>query len=142
MRNIEAFNLVVGEVFGQCYREFPCRIDISTMELGATLKEAKGECVQGELDLREAEYSFARESVQWLVDAGYLWCTTPAAYKFMGATLSPKGLEVLNTIPEGLEMKVSLGEELSQGVVALGKEATKQMVLKALSMGAKLMVGF
>ena len=140
MQNIEAFNLIVGEVFGKCYSEFPCRIDLSVMELGDTLKEVKGEIVEGNIDPRDTDYSFVRDSIQWLVDAGYLWCSTVAAYKFLGVTLTPKGLEVLNTVPEGLETRESLGQKLSQGVLELGKAATKDFVLKALALGTKLMV--
>jgi hypothetical protein len=139
--NIEEFNIVVGEVFGQCYREFPCRVNISTSELGDTLKKAKDEFDVGELDLRDPEYNVASESVQWLIEAGYIWCKTPRRDSFLQTTLSPKGLEVLNATPDGLELKVSFGEQLSKGVLSLGKDATKQIVLSTLSLGTKLIVG-
>ncbi|WP_210394598.1 hypothetical protein [Motiliproteus sediminis] len=90
MNNIVAFNIAVAEIFGQCYREFPIRVTISKMDVGIGIKEAMGDDPDGYFDLSEIEYQIAEEAMEWLIQAGYLWCKNPGRpISFEGVTLTP-----------------------------------------------------
>ena len=142
MNNIEAFNIAVAEIFGQCYKEFPIRVIISKMDVGIAIKEAMGDDPDGYFNLAEIEYHIAEEAMEWLIQAGYLWCNNPSRpISFEGVTLTPKGLEVLNAVPDELQSKVSLGEQLSKGIKALGKDTASTAVKIGLTYGAKMVIG-
>lgn len=142
MNNIEAFNISVAEILGQCYREFPLKVRISKMDIGVTIKEAFGDDPDGIFNLDEKEYQIAEETMLWLIKSGYVWCENPSrSISFEGVTLSPKGLEVLNAVPDQLKGKKSLGEHLSVGIKSLGKESASTMVKIGLSYGAKMVIG-
>ncbi len=140
MNNIDAFNIAVAEIFGQCYKEFPLRVDISKLGIGVAIKTAFGDDPDGVFNLAEKEYLIAEEAMNWLIEAGYLWCRNPRKpISFEGVTLTPKGLEVLNATPNSLVSQTSLGEYLSKGIGYLGKEAASIAVKEGLSFGFKLL---
>lgn len=142
MNNIEAFNIAVAEIFGRCYKEFPLKVSISNLEIGVAIKDAFGEDPDGYFDLGEVEYQIADAATDWLIKAGYLWCDNPErSISFKGVTLTPKGLEILNSVPEELQSKASLGEKLSKGIKVLGKESALTSVKLGLTYGVKLALG-
>lgn len=145
MNNIEAFNIAVAEILGQCYQEFPLRVRLSKKEIGETIKVTLDGNPDGELDvydLSSKDFLIADAAVKWLIQAGYLWCDNPEPkISYEGVTLTPKGLEVLNAIPEGLEHDISFREQLSKGIKGLGKEVATTSVKLALAFGAKQMIG-
>ncbi len=140
MDNIEAFNIAVAEIFGKCYQVFPMRVVISDISLGDTIRFALNENASEDIDMSELEYTIARESVNWLIQAGYLWHRGETELTTKGVTLTPKGLEVLNAIPDGLKSKVSIGEQLSKGVKSLGKETAISIVKAGLNYGSKIII--
>ena len=140
MENIEAFNIAVAEIFGKCYQAFPMRVVISDIELGDTIRFALDENANKDIDMRDIEYTIARESVNWLIQAGYLWHRGESNLTTSGVTLTPKGLEVLNAIPEGIKNQISIGQQLSEGVKNLGKEAAISIVKTGLNYGAKIII--
>jgi hypothetical protein len=91
--------------------------------------------------MRSTEYEIARESVNWLIESGYLWHRNATNMSFNAVTLSPKGLEVLNAVPKGIEVKTTLGEELGKGVKQIGKESALDFVKTTLTYGASLVLG-
>ncbi len=64
MNNIDAFNIAVAEIFGQCYKEFPLRVDISKLGIGVAIKTAFGDDPDGVFNLAEKEYLIAEEAVR------------------------------------------------------------------------------
>lgn len=142
MSNIEAFNVAAAEIFGQCYQTFPLEVTISTMDIGTAIKESFGEDPDGVFNLDEVEYKIAEATMTWLIEAGYIWHKKPLrSISFEGVTLSPKGLEVLNAVPEELNSKKSLGEQLSNGIKSLGKDSASSIIKIGLTYGAKLAIG-
>ncbi|WP_296058627.1 hypothetical protein [uncultured Amphritea sp.] len=141
MKNIESFNIAVAEAFGQCYQAFPLRIDLSVIELGKAIQETIHPDCSNDIDMRSTEYAIARESVNWLIESGYLWHRNATSMTFNAVTLSPKGLEILNAVPKGIEVKTTLGEELGRGVKEIGKEAALDFVKATLTYGASLVLG-
>ncbi len=140
MKNIESFNIAVAEVFGKCYQAFPIRIDVSVIDVGEAIHEALGPGYEDDIYKRNSEYDIARASINWLIESGYLLHRNDTHISFNAVTLSPKGLEVLNAKPKELQIKATLGEELSKGVKVIGKDAALSFVKTALSYGAKLVL--
>jgi hypothetical protein len=140
MKNIESFNIAVAEVFGKCYQAFPIRIDVSVIDVGEAIHEALGPGYEHDIYKRNSEYDIARASINWLIESGYLLHRNDTHISFNAVTLSPKGLEVLNAKPKELQIKATLGEELSKGVKVIGKDAALSFVKTALSYGAKLVL--
>lgn len=137
MRNIEEFNIAVAEILGLCYREFPTPVPIYKSEIGAAIKDGLGvEYDPSYINLSEREYKVVEHTLSWLIKAGYIWADNPNAQPTsMNIRLSPLGLEVLNSVPDSLQMTESIGEKLSKGAKFLGKEALLTTVNTALSIG-------
>jgi len=135
--NIESFNIAVAEIFGKCYQAFPIPIDISIIEIGDAIKQSEDD----DIDLRSEEYQIAKASLNWLSEAGYIWHGTATNMDVRSATLSPKGLEVMNAMPSELKSSKTLGEQLGMGVKTIGKEAATTAVKAGLTYGAKLVLG-
>ncbi|MEJ1374398.1 MAG: hypothetical protein RPT94_05170 [Candidatus Sedimenticola sp. (ex Thyasira tokunagai)] len=140
MNNIESFNIAVADAFGKCYQAFPLRIDLSVIDVGDTIREALNPDCGNDIDMRDPEYAVAKESIKWLIQSEYLWHHNASNETFMGVTLSPKGLEVLNAIPDELQIKTTLGEELGKGVKEIGKDAALSFVKSTLTYGASLVL--
>lgn len=140
MKNIEIFNLAVAEIFGKCYEEFPRRIDIDCLEIAVSIVECleEKEILERD-DIVQKESEVVAESVEWLLQAGYLWCQTGTDdLSYHNVTLSPMALQVLDGVPDGLVQRETLGQRLSRGVGELGKQASFEAVKIGLSIGAKL----
>ena len=137
MKNIEEFNIAVAEIFGTCYREFPRPAPIYKSEIGKAIKDGMGADYNANvLNLNEHEYKVVEYTLSWLIQAGYIWAEHPnAQLTAMKIRLSPLGLEILNSIPESLQVSERLGEQFSRGARSLGKEALITMVTTALSLG-------
>ena len=142
MRNIEAFNIAVGSIFGQCYREFPMKTDISIWEVGDEIKSSFGTENGDHTNLDDYEYKVVDSTMKWLIQSGYLWCeNSKKPINYVGVVLTPKGLEALNLLPDSLEYTQTVGETLSKGAKAVGREVTISTVQLCLGFGAKLLAG-
>lgn len=134
--NIEEFNMIAADIFGRCYQSFPLPTDISVIDLGDLVRPSD----DNDLDMRDDKYKIARASLDWLSKAGYIWHGTATNFDCRAVTLSPKGLEVMNAVPSGVQTNMSVGAQLGQGVKVIGKEAASHIAKTALSYGAKLML--
>lgn len=93
MKNIEAFNIAVGSIFGKCYREFLLRTDISIWEVGDEIKNSVGTENGNHINLDDYEYNFVDSTMEWLIQSGYLWFeNSKKPITFEGVVLTPKGL--------------------------------------------------
>ncbi|QEI11468.1 hypothetical protein [Cellvibrio japonicus] len=137
MNNMEIFNLTVADVFGQCFENFPVRIEIDSLEIAYRIVELYEEreiLERTDLLTRESEVVF--NAINWLIDSGYLWCNTSTGdLDFFGVVLTPKGLEVMNSIPASLQKIESFGSIFSKGVKKLGAETAIETVKIALALG-------
>ncbi len=142
MKNIEAFNIAVGCIFGQCYKEFPLKTNISTWEVGEAIKNSCGTENRDHTNLDDYEYKVVESTMKWLVQSGYLWCdNTKKPINFEGVVVTPRGLEVLNLMPDSLGHRQTIGETLSKGAKEVGREVTMTSVQLCLGLGAKLLAG-
>jgi len=142
MRNIELFNLTVGEVLGCCYESFPERESLSVGIISNSIKGCYPELTGDEAE--EFEFYINRivkSTILWLRDAGYLWVEAEIVceiYDFEGVVLSPKSLELLNAIPDSIEKSETIGEKLAKGLSTFGKDASLTLIKTALSEGLKI----
>ena len=114
---------------------------MSVIDVGEAIQEALDSGGGHDINMRNSEYDIARASINWLIESGYLWHRNVTHISFNAVTLSPKGLEVLNATPKGLQTQTTLGEELGKGVKEIGKDAALSYVKTTLSYGAKLVLG-
>ncbi len=121
--NIDLFDDYVAKIFSKLYENFPKPIYLSPDELTE----------------KEEDRVFCRCTLEWLEEAGYIWCPTKIDMG-VDAVLSSKGLEALKAIPESLEGKHSIGEGLVNSVKEGAKETAKILVKEGLSIGAKLLL--
>lgn len=137
MNNMEIFNLTVADLFGQCFENFPVRIEIHSLEIAYRIVELYEECeIMEKTDLLARESEVVFNAINWLIDSDYLWCNTSTDdLNFFGVVLSPKGLEVMNSIPASLQKKESFGSLFSKGVKTLGTETAIEAVKIALALG-------
>lgn len=133
MENIDAFNIIAGEVLGKCYKHFPNPSSIEDVDIAQLLKDKGGQKYDPSyIDFGDPEYGLIKNSVTWLVKAGYLWRqdSSSSSSKYR---LSPLGLEVLRSTPSSINPKESLGSVLAKGAKAIGKEAIISAFSTALS---------
>ena len=135
MKNIEMFNLAVGEVLGECYLSFPVPTTISRGTIGGAIEEYYPDYDPSNIDMRKPEYEIAACTISWLTKAGYIWLSEgDEKSRIVKATLSPKGLEVLNAMPKSITTG-SIGSNLAKGVKDIGISTFQKLVIHALSQG-------
>lgn len=133
--NIERFDEIAGQIFGELYMSFPKPKSLLYLELGGF----------AETDIDEyggipSEAEFCRDVACWLVDAGYIWSDSYDHLALSHARLTPKALEVLKMAPEVLNGSEPLGERIAGAFSEGSKEILKQLVGVALSEGTKLLL--
>ncbi len=139
MLNIELFNLSVAEVMGVCYESFPERIHIRSITIsdkvsGYYPEESNDE----ENNIVWQIFPIATATIQWLEQAGYLWVGNQEQDDFLGVTLTPKGLELLNMIPDSLSQKEPVGSLLLGGLKTSAKETALTIMKTVLAEGVKM----
>lgn len=136
--NIERFDEITAKVFSVLYEEFPVPTNLFA-EAHVSPATCYSEFLGCDVPSTEAEFFVA--SVTWLGDAGYLRCKEQPAgtAAFIGAVLTTKGLEVLKTIPDSLNGKKTIGEQLVAAAKSGATAALKDGVKAALAKGAVML---
>lgn len=138
MRNIEFFNLCVAEVLGECYEQFPVKVDLRHEEIGNRVaSQFSSEDIYKLSDTMMTSSEVAAATVRWLGSAGYLWVGNEFYGGFSSVTLTPKSLELLNITPDSLQQKKSIGAALAVESKNLGREGVLALVRTVLAEGAK-----
>ena len=119
MTNKEAFDRYVVLILGEIYDNFPQPVELNLQKFDDTLDRNTIENFASTIDFLTRE-GFIRHGDG--VDEGFY---------FSDATLTMKGLTVLNRVPEFFEEKTSWGAKFSAIVKSGAKEASKEAV-KAL----------
>lgn len=83
------------------------------------------------------------DTIEWLARNGYVSYGERNVYAFLRATLTEKGLEVLNRVPESLstdspEQKQSWGQRLSAALAKGGSTAISVVAKQLLTEGVKI----
>lgn len=142
MNNMEIFNIAVAEVFGQCFANFPMGINFDCVEIAIQISMLLSESeIHARSDIVEREANIVYATIKWLEEAGYIWINSrDLSHSFYGVILAPKGLEVLNVVPDSLNKSVNAGNVLSRGIKEVGMKTAKDLTTTLLSFGAKYQV--
>ncbi|MBW8183562.1 hypothetical protein [Shewanella nanhaiensis] len=139
MRNIELFNLSVAEILGECYESFPKRISIKESDIAYKVLEYYDDSVSDDVIVFvEQLFDISSSTIEWLEQAGYIWVGGRDHKDFYRVTLSSKGLELLNLIPDSLNTKDTLGSSFIKSAKTASKETVLSSIKVFLSEGAKL----
>lgn len=138
-RNIDLFDQYAADVLGRLYESFPvkCQLDVRNITGHAETNEYGAICAPGGRPSKEAEIAYA--TIEWLVDTGYIRADHRSpGFSFQGCVLSPRGLEVLKSVPESVKVKETIGDKLvrllREGSIDLAKDAVRA----AISAGARM----
>ncbi|EEW5073780.1 hypothetical protein CCF09_000091 [Escherichia coli] len=130
--NLDVFNETVGKTFAFLYETFPRKVTIDVCSLtgvsGPTFEEDRSSRSQ----LLEA-FELRRDSIAWLVDAGYVSAKSSPPHYFLDAVLTSKGLELLKLDPESL--RESFGDKLVEAAKSGSMDAIKSTASSALTAG-------
>lgn len=126
--NIDQFNQITGQVLAELYEVFPRKITLSAKELG---------------EGSDTDFHFAYDSISWLQEHGYFDVAVKnTTGDFHGSVLTPKGLAVLNAVPDSLEAKESYGDLLVNAAkdtfIEQGKKGLGELAAKAIAYGSTL----
>ena len=136
MKNIELFNLAVGEVLGECYESFPVPAHITKGTIGLAVKEHYPDPNPNHINLGDLEFKISQHTITWLSKAGYIWIMEGNdGSNVVKATLSPKGLELLNAMPKSVESSEPIGSQLAKGIKEIGVGTFQSLVIQVLSGG-------
>jgi len=131
--NIEIFRALSGLVFARAYNSFPLKVSISPNELALQLGDEYWEESQRQISENEFEYirerspaGLAKPTIKWLIDAGFLSYEKYDDDKFIGISLTVKGLE-------SIEANESGGERLLNALTDITKEELKEQARSQLS---------
>ncbi len=76
------------------------------------------------------------DSIRWLIDSGYLWCKTSTTnLSYRDVVLTPQGLDILNSVPESLNSKESIGKLLGNGIKKISIESLSNIINTIISIG-------
>jgi hypothetical protein len=120
MSNMDDFNKATALVLEKLYESFPQRISIDIEEL------------EPDVD-KNTLRSFA-DTLLFLEREGFIRFDSRITNEvFQGATLTSKGLAILNSVPEVLNEKTPLGQKLSGALKGGSKEVIKTVVNQIIS---------
>ena len=139
MSHIEKFDLIVAEIVGHCYDNFPHRINFESQFIVSKVAEyysLDNACAVANFQIDTSEIVIS--TFAWLKEAGYIWANGHTDDKFIGVTLSPKALELMKLVPESLQTQQTIGDTLTSGAKSIGKAGALSVIQVLLSEGLKL----
>lgn len=138
LSNIEKFNDQVGKIFADLYAAFPLPITLCAKDFVPNGQVLTTNAAGDEVISDEAYFFMATGS--WLIKAGYFTAVEFNDGDFGVAILTAKGLEALKAMPDSLQGKESLGEQLVDAAKTEGREVIRSLVSQALGIGLQLLV--
>ncbi|WP_275098085.1 hypothetical protein [Sedimenticola hydrogenitrophicus] len=125
MTNIELFNEYTARILGRLYASFPEKITLDPRQISGHDQVDDF----GRLE-KPAEHCLA--TLQWLAEAGLIRTDGCDRHYCRACVLTPKGLHLLNAVPDSLQGKTPLGARLAaligEGAIDLAKEAVKTAI--------------
>ena len=139
--NIEMFDEYVAKVFDCLYRSFPVPVILKCTELcGDTQLDEFGR-VMGHDGEPSKPFEICFNTIQWLQESGYVRTERKDHYFYYGCVLTAKGLEVLKSTPDSIQVKTSLGESLAGAMRKGSIDTAIQLSNEAIKIGAGLLIG-
>ena len=111
-KNMDLFNKGAALILAKLYDEFPKPIHLNITHLDENMSDEEGE-VYG-------------ATLMFLRDEGFIRCGESLHRGLMtsNVVLSSKGLDILNSTPDALKEKISLGEKIKE----VAKNGTKEAI--------------
>ncbi|MBE5527449.1 hypothetical protein A9J41_00770 [Laribacter hongkongensis] len=136
--NIERFDEITAQLFSTLYQSFPAPVFLAAGNFVSPATQYSK--VRG-YDVASDEAEFWAACVIWLQEAGYIRYESHESLtaSFWEVVLSPKGLEVLNSIPDSLSGKDTIGDQLVDAARTGATDLLKEGVKTALAKGVMLM---
>lgn len=135
--NIERFDQACGLIFARLFERFPQRAMVRSEHIEAVFRATEQE-KEDWLSHYVTREAFFASTMNWLIDAGYIWCGSSQSNNFeqifSQCVLSPKALEALKATPASLSTG-SLGESLKEAAKSGALDATKDLFNQAISKG-------
>lgn len=132
IKNVEIFNESVALIFAELYENFPVPTSLNYTKLASRLFK-DDETVDADTIL-----DVFINTITWLKNSGYIWLSSESELEVFGATLNPKGLEVLKIIVQHTESGSSIGERLVDTINQSTREERSELIKTALTEGIKL----
>ncbi len=121
MNNIDKFNRLTAEILSKLYENFPRRIEL-----------------EPDKDMDRENRLFFIDTIRWLSDNGYLTYQSFDNFgNFFDVVLTEKGLMVLNSKPDIVKGKGTLGEYLKYVL----KEGSVNAINEVVSLIPKIVLG-
>ena len=135
MKNIDAFDRSVAEIFATLYTEFPIPIKMEFSDAPIAIMDAEDSGSEM-LD----KFVIYENTIKWLIAAGYVNAESTNNQAAFGAVLSAKGLEILK-LPSSLEKSgPTFGEKIVSSIKSGAIEAAKNTAQSAISKGLSLAI--
>lgn len=135
MKNIEAFDRCVAQIFSTLYTEFPIPIKMEYTDVSSAIFEEEDSGSEM-LDT----FAIYENTIKWLIAAGYVNAESTNYQAAFGAVLSAKGLEILK-LPSSLEKSgPSFGEKIVYAIKSGSIDAAKNAAQSAISKGLSLAI--
>lgn len=139
--NIEKFDQACGLIFAHLFTSFPQRIGVGSGVIEPVFED-ENELADWLASFASKEKFFS-STMNWLVDAGYIWCAdSQQSYLnafFSECVLTPKALEALKASPASLN-STSLGQSLKEaagsGALDIVKDLASQVIGKSIEIAA------
>lgn len=146
LSNIERFDIIVVRALAELYGRFPVR---QALLANRFILSDDGQPIEALSPTNEqqlgfddpdhvyfAQKEFAFETLNWLVETGYvLGAPTDGAY-IVDAVLTAKGLEVLRAVPDSLQE--TLGERMQEAAKSGMGETARVLIGQVVSLGVGL----
>lgn len=130
--NIEKFNEVAAQTFVILYENFPVACELRLYEHYGVMW--KGNLYESGNEKEREEVKFIESTLDWLQDNGYLkYDGYSYPIGFMDAVLTPKGLEVLNAVPNAQASSHTAGELIPDALINEDAESITEIMKFILS---------
>lgn len=134
MRNIDLFDTYTAKIFAQLYEAFPmpCHLDAQK------ISECPG---IDDFGVMRPQAEVCLATMRWLQDAGYIQCDEVTQYALIGSVLTAKGLEMLKAMPDSINGKTPMGEQIAKLVKTGSMDLAREVTKAAVSYGIKFVMG-
>ncbi|HEN5200271.1 MULTISPECIES: hypothetical protein [Klebsiella] len=132
--NIDKFDEITGRIFAHLYCSFPEPFEIRTENYEEPVVTSEDEVA--EVIARDYQRRFVANTVNWLIESGFISISSRTPNSFYNAVLTAKGLECLKKTPDSVSP--SVGKQLNDAVRSGSIEVIKNITNQVLSVGVAI----
>lgn len=131
MSNLDLFNDIAGEIFSKCYENFPVPVDFYQKDFFPD-------------ENKNDPYDPFYYTLMWLQKNNYItfWDPCLPVVEFLHVQLTEKTLSILNSMPEAITSKKTLGQKLMDATNSCSKEGVLEAVRQIVSLGCSTLPSY